>query len=86
MPSGNQIPIGIEDRDTVPCGCAWEDAMVEGWLVLNDVWDIRQPGNGRPQVSLHLRLKRRLFPNNLVEDEQGHTPLLCQLVQALLRC
>lgn len=35
MPTGGDIPIGLDPEDLVPCGCAWEHAMVSS-LVSNE--------------------------------------------------
>ncbi|KAK4988829.1 hypothetical protein LTR50_003674 [Elasticomyces elasticus] len=35
------------EEDLVPCGCRWKDAIVELWLIANEVWTQRQARNRR---------------------------------------
>lgn len=50
MPNGNEIPIGLDQHDVLPCGCRWSYALVELWVVGVGLWDQRQ-NNGKIAVS-----------------------------------
>lgn len=45
MPSDGNIPLGLDPIDLMPCGCAWADAMVELWAILQGIWTQRQTNN-----------------------------------------
>lgn len=47
MPVGMNIPLGLDANDVMPCGCEWEDAMVELWTINTGINNALQPGNGR---------------------------------------
>nr|OQO26522.1 hypothetical protein B0A51_07925 [Rachicladosporium sp. CCFEE 5018] len=59
MPSGNQIPIGLDPDEYVPCGCLWEEAMVELWAVGNGTWTQRQNNGKIAKMARHVRTAMR---------------------------
>lgn len=57
MPKNEEIIIDarvILDDDTMPCGCPYEDAFMEAWLVSIGGWTERQPASTRIKVSFFL--------------------------------
>ena len=60
MPEEADIPLGLDAEDLVPCGCLYEEAILEEFLVVKGVWDPQrdQVSNNVPNVPVLQPLRR----------------------------
>ena len=33
MPKGENVPLGLDEPDFLPCGCSYQESMLEQWMV-----------------------------------------------------
>ncbi|KAI4659486.1 uncharacterized protein J4E88_011013 [Alternaria novae-zelandiae] len=83
-PSGDKIPIGLNDIDTLPCGCPWEEAMVEEFLSIKKY--IPCTPNGNPtMIPSELRRGFKDFLFNFLHLESKPANLLSRNGQSRAR-
>jgi hypothetical protein len=66
MPHGaGGIPIGLDQFDVLPCGCAYEEARFEQWAVGMGVWTVTRasaPAGQTPKIAVSTGRSERLPP------------------------